>query len=240
MVGLRPVGDHDQLTSQGVRAICVCCREFEIPSKSFVPTIEYYRVDVEDMSKEPLEFFLEEATEPLRSFFYSFQIFPVNFFWIFYYFILLFLLCVKGQWMINGWWRLLYNDSPILTQVFKSHLFTSIHIYSPLSMILLRISFIHGTHKTCLVLVHCRAGVSRSASVVLAYMVRFANFNLNDAFVYLRAARPAVTPNLGFMEKLVAYEGHGWKRARHCNIRCMYRNVKKVVYNYIKAYQKFW
>ena len=42
--------------------------------------------------------------------------------------------------------------------------------------------------------------------MVLAYMVRFANFNLNDAFVYLRAARPAVTPNLGFMEKLVAYE----------------------------------
>ncbi|CAL1170126.1 unnamed protein product [Cladocopium goreaui] len=128
--GVEAVSDHSKLTSQGVRAICVCCREFEIPSKSFATGIDYYRVDVEDMSKEPLEEFLEEATD-----------------------------------FIYSW-----------------------------------------TSQNLPVLVHCRAGVSRSASVVLAYMVRFANFTLNDAFVYLRAARPAVTPNLGFMEKLVAYE----------------------------------
>ena len=91
--GVEAVGDHEQLTSQGVRAICVCCREFEIPSKSFVPTIEYYRVDVEDMSKEPLEFFLEEATETRAQSFHVFQVFPLKFF---EHFIGLFLLCVKG------------------------------------------------------------------------------------------------------------------------------------------------
>ena len=62
--GVEAVSDHSKLTSQGVRAICVCCREFEIPSKSFATGIDYYRVDVEDMSKEPLEEFLEEATDP--------------------------------------------------------------------------------------------------------------------------------------------------------------------------------
>ena len=65
--GVEAVSDHSQLTSQGVRAICVCCREFEIPSKSFATGIDYYRVDVEDMSKEPLEEFLEEATDPYLS-----------------------------------------------------------------------------------------------------------------------------------------------------------------------------
>ena len=70
--------------------------------------------------------------------------------------------------------------------------------------------FIHQwTSRNLPVLVHCRAGVSRSASVVLAYMVRFGGFTLHDAFIYLRAARSVVTPNLGFMDKLVAYEDMG-------------------------------
>lgn len=74
------------------------------------------------------------------------------------------------------------------------------------------------TSQNLPVLVHCRAGVSRSASVVLAYMVRFGNFTLNDAFVYLRAARPAVTPNLGFMEKLVAYEDGHSRKTLKCTV----------------------
>lgn len=45
--------------------------------------------------------------------------------------------------------------------------------------------------------------------MVLAYMIRYANYTLHDAFIYLRAARPVVTPNLGFMDKLVAYEDTG-------------------------------
>jgi len=41
---------------------------------------------------------------------------------------------------------------------------------------------------------------------VLAYLVAYQNFTLHDAFFHTRRRRPVVTPNLGFMEKLCAYE----------------------------------
>jgi protein-tyrosine phosphatase len=56
------------------------------------------------------------------------------------------------------------------------------------------------------VLVHCRAGVSRSATVVLAYLVEYCGYSLRDAFTMTLQRRPTVTPNLGFMDKLRQYE----------------------------------
>jgi len=56
------------------------------------------------------------------------------------------------------------------------------------------------------VLVHCRAGVSRSASVVVAYVMRFCGLSLHDAFFLVRSRRNIITPNLGFMNKLTLYE----------------------------------
>mmetsp|Transcript_24487 Transcript_24487/g.70300 ORF Transcript_24487/g.70300 Transcript_24487/m.70300 type:complete len:359 (-) Transcript_24487:154-1230(-) len=56
------------------------------------------------------------------------------------------------------------------------------------------------------VLVHCRAGVSRSASVVIAYLMRHQKYDLHDAFFLVKNHRSIITPNLGFMEKLMEYE----------------------------------
>mmetsp|Transcript_64901 Transcript_64901/g.193428 ORF Transcript_64901/g.193428 Transcript_64901/m.193428 type:complete len:366 (-) Transcript_64901:95-1192(-) len=56
------------------------------------------------------------------------------------------------------------------------------------------------------VLVHCRAGVSRSASVVIAYLIAYQGYTLHDAFFLVRSHRSIVTPNLGFMEKLGDFE----------------------------------
>jgi len=56
------------------------------------------------------------------------------------------------------------------------------------------------------VLVHCRAGVSRSASTVIAYLVKYQNYSLHDAFILARERRPVVTPNIGFMQKLCDFE----------------------------------
>ena len=49
------------------------------------------------------------------------------------------------------------------------------------------------------VLVHCRAGRSRSAMVVLAYLISRRSMSLGDAYAFLKAKRPEISPNLGYV-----------------------------------------
>lgn len=48
------------------------------------------------------------------------------------------------------------------------------------------------------VLVHCYAGISRSASVVIAYLMKEHGLPAMDAMTYVRKRRPIVFPNPGF------------------------------------------
>merc|ERR1719504_607198 len=105
-------------------------RYIEFPDKDLSPELDYYRIDVEDISREPIEAYWPEATEYIHS-------------WI-------------------------SREQPVL--------------------------------------VHCRAGVSRSASVVIAYLIAYQGYSLHDAFFLTRSHRSIVTPNIGFMEKLGDYE----------------------------------
>ncbi|KAI0057975.1 phosphatases II [Artomyces pyxidatus] len=61
-------------------------------------------------------------------------------------------------------------------------------------------------HAGGTVLVHCAWGKSRSASVVLAYLVAHAGMTLDGALAYVQARRPLVEPNTGFMRQLRQYE----------------------------------
>lgn len=56
------------------------------------------------------------------------------------------------------------------------------------------------------VVVHCLAGVSRSCSIVLAYLVKHRGMTLHDAFKFVRKRRSVVRPNYGFFEQLIAFE----------------------------------
>lgn len=57
------------------------------------------------------------------------------------------------------------------------------------------------------VLVHCLAGVSRSVTVTLAYLMHARSLCLNDAFALVRSRKPDVAPNFHFMEQLHSFEG---------------------------------
>lgn len=52
------------------------------------------------------------------------------------------------------------------------------------------------------VFIHCRQGVSRSASIVLAYMILEKNMTYKEALEYLVAKRNVVKPNPFFEEQL--------------------------------------
>ncbi|XP_036406759.1 protein phosphatase Slingshot homolog 3 [Megalops cyprinoides] len=57
------------------------------------------------------------------------------------------------------------------------------------------------------VLVHCKMGVSRSASTVVAFAMKQQHWPLDCALAYVRERRPIVQPNEGFMKQLHTYSG---------------------------------
>lgn len=51
-------------------------------------------------------------------------------------------------------------------------------------------------------LVHCRAGISRSSTLVMAYLIREKRWTLNEAFTFTKSKRSCVAPNFGFLGQL--------------------------------------
>uniref|UniRef100_A0A8C6PJ82 Protein phosphatase Slingshot homolog 1 n=1 Tax=Nothobranchius furzeri TaxID=105023 RepID=A0A8C6PJ82_NOTFU len=56
-------------------------------------------------------------------------------------------------------------------------------------------------------LVHCKMGVSRSASTVIAYAMKEFGWSLEKAYNYVKQKRSIAQPNAGFMRQLAEYEG---------------------------------
>lgn len=56
------------------------------------------------------------------------------------------------------------------------------------------------------VYVHCHKGVSRSATIVIAYMMRKNNMTLKQAYDHVKTQRPCISPNLDFMGHLLVFE----------------------------------
>ncbi|PWN43118.1 phosphatases II, partial [Ceraceosorus guamensis] len=54
--------------------------------------------------------------------------------------------------------------------------------------------------------VHCKAGKSRSVLVVMAYLIHHLGWPLSQAYSHVVARRRTVSPNLGFVAELMAFE----------------------------------
>jgi atypical dual specificity phosphatase len=55
------------------------------------------------------------------------------------------------------------------------------------------------------VLVHCSYGVSRSASVIIAYLIKYKKLTYNEAYDFLKNQRGVIEPNPGFKKQLQIY-----------------------------------
>ena len=63
--------------------------------------------------------------------------------------------------------------------------------------------FIDGYDK---VFVHCAAGMSRSATIVIAYIMWKKKLFLNEAIKFVKNKRPIIQPNLNFMKQLEIFQ----------------------------------
>lgn len=52
------------------------------------------------------------------------------------------------------------------------------------------------------VLVFCRAGVSRSATIIINYLMKTFSLTVDDAILFLKKKRPQIQPNSGFLKQL--------------------------------------
>ena len=53
---------------------------------------------------------------------------------------------------------------------------------------------------------HCYAGISRSATLCLAYLINSHKVSLSEAFQYVKCRRNVISPNLNFMGQLLKFE----------------------------------
>ncbi|KAE9553782.1 hypothetical protein FO519_003003 [Halicephalobus sp. NKZ332] len=69
------------------------------------------------------------------------------------------------------------------------------------------IAFIEkAREEKCSVLVHCWAGISRSVTVCLAYLMQATHSTLEQAFDFLLKQNGAIAPNFHFMGQLIEFE----------------------------------
>ncbi|CAL5351751.1 unnamed protein product [Camellia sinensis] len=85
------------------------------------------------------------------------------------------------------------------------------------------LNFIDKSRKEGSVLVHCFAGVSRSAAIITAYLMRTEQLSQEDALESLQKSCEFVCPNDGFLEQLKMFEEMGFKVDHACPIYKRFR-----------------
>ena len=58
------------------------------------------------------------------------------------------------------------------------------------------------------VLVHCQAGMSRSVTIILAYLMKHYGFSMEGAYDHVKARKQNIQPNFSFMGQLLDFERH--------------------------------
>ncbi|XP_037809188.1 dual specificity protein phosphatase 18 [Lucilia sericata] len=91
-------------------------------------------------------------------------------------------------------------------------------------------------------LVHCVAGVSRSATLCLAYLMKYGQMNLKDAFLHVKSIRPQIRPNSAFIQQLRCYEEQllGLQSVKMIFMECLQKEIPDVYEAEYRAMEDFY
>lgn len=91
-------------------------------------------------------------------------------------------------------------------------------------------------------LIHCVAGVSRSTTLCLAYLIKYGGMNLRDAFMHIKSIRPQIRPNSGFFQQLRAYEEQilGLQSVQMIFMECLQKEIPDVYEPEYRAMETFY
>lgn len=82
------------------------------------------------------------------------------------------------------------------------------------------------------VLVHCQAGMSRSATIIAAYLMHSQNLDPEAALALIRKSRPNIDPNAGFLVQLEVFHKSAFRISRRDKATRMFyldRTVEEVM-----------
>ncbi|KJH44361.1 dual specificity phosphatase, catalytic domain protein [Dictyocaulus viviparus] len=57
-------------------------------------------------------------------------------------------------------------------------------------------------------IIFCAAGISRSATLAIMYLVIKRGMSLRDAYYHVNQTRPIISPNIGFWRQMIEFEKH--------------------------------
>lgn len=116
--------------------------------------------------------------------------------------------CHMPYWIWDEWTR--YNKEELGTEhSYKKMNWTDTADQDILTPINEAMEFIHEAHTSSAsnhVLVHCIQGISRSSSVILAYLMRHEGMSLRAAYDHCKKVRPIMEPRPDFLDQLGAFE----------------------------------
>lgn len=91
-------------------------------------------------------------------------------------------------------------------------------------------------------LIHCVAGISRSATLCLAYLMKYSGMTLREAFDHVKSIRPQIRPNTGFFQQLRCYEEarYGSTSIKMLFFECLQREVPDVYETEFQRMEEFY
>lgn len=70
------------------------------------------------------------------------------------------------------------------------------------------------------IVVHCAMGISRSATCVIAYLIKYCNYDTFEAITFLRQKRGIINPNSGFIKQLQQFQSRlNGTKEKFCDCR---------------------
>ena len=92
-------------------------------------------------------------------------------------------------------------------------------------------AFIESARKNnCNILIHCKLGISRSTSILIAYMIKHYGYSVKKSLDLIKSKRKQVNPNNGFINQLYSFERYIANSSKNNFYYKNHANIKKSIF----------